>query len=82
MLIHTQEKPFKCDSCDKSFRQEGVLKRHKMSFHRRDELERLDCEVAAVRMVVVGRMGRLDLVLLLILGVSSTFAVKNFGSWM
>jgi len=32
--------------------------------------------------MVVGRMGRLDLVLLLILGVSSTFAVKNFGSWM
>ena len=31
-------------------------------------------------MVVVGRMGAV--VVLLILGVSSTFAVKNFGSWM
>ena len=32
---------------------------------------------------MVGRMvGRLDLVVVLILSVSSTFAVKNFGSWM
>merc|ERR1719412_55598 len=28
------------------------------------------------------RVGRMDLAMLLILGVSSTFAVKNFGSWM
>ena len=48
MLIHTQEKPYKCDSCERSFRQQGILYRHTLQIHRRDKLERLDCEVCGL----------------------------------
>ena len=29
MRIHTNEKPYECDVCDKAFRESGTLKRHK-----------------------------------------------------
>lgn len=36
MLIHTDQKPFQCDSCEQSFRQKQLLKRHVNLFHNPD----------------------------------------------
>ena len=33
MLIHTDQKPYKCDQCDQSFRQKQLLKRHQNLYH-------------------------------------------------
>lgn len=33
MLIHTDQKPYQCDSCDQSFRQKQLLKRHQNLYH-------------------------------------------------
>lgn len=33
MLIHTDQKPFRCDECDQAFRQKQLLKRHKNLYH-------------------------------------------------
>lgn len=36
MLIHTDQKPYHCDSCDQSFRQKQLLKRHQNLYHNPD----------------------------------------------
>ena len=33
MLIHTDQKPFRCDECDQAFRQKQLLRRHKNLYH-------------------------------------------------
>jgi len=33
MRIHTNEKPYECDVCEKRFRQSGTLKKHKRTQH-------------------------------------------------
>ena len=33
MRIHTNEKPYECDVCDKAFRRSDVLKTHKRTQH-------------------------------------------------
>lgn len=36
MLIHTDQKPYKCQFCDQSFRQKQLLKRHENIYHNPD----------------------------------------------
>lgn len=36
MLRHTQQKPFRCEECDKGFRQQQSLRRHNNLYHNPD----------------------------------------------
>ena len=53
MRIHTNEKPYECDVCEKRFRQSGDLQRHKRMHTNEKPYECDVCEKTVYAIVVV-----------------------------